>query len=188
MRVFWGLIVALLAASLFFGLNAESRRRAVQRSQASVETGEIVQLGRVVDGDSVVVKNAAGENVSIRLLGVKAFSADGKDDTAAFGNLAVQKLQDLLEDKPIRVLLHSTPKDRHGRMIAELFVDDNNVGVEMIRAGVALAYTVYPFASLTIYLEEQEAARASKKGLWRNESVASRADLLAREWGRRASR
>jgi hypothetical protein len=49
-RFFWVLIAALLGASVFFGLNAESRRRDVQASETTLANGAVVSVQRVVDG------------------------------------------------------------------------------------------------------------------------------------------
>lgn len=184
-RFFWFLITALLGASLFFGLSAETRRRGVQASKAAeVGNGEMVQFVRAVDGDSIVVTNEAGEKVSVRLLGIKAFSPEGKDAAATAGRVAAQALETKLKEKPVRISLHSTPKDKHGRAIAELYVGADNIGLQLVEEGVVLTYTVYPFPLLTRYLEEQEGARAAQKGLWANGDLVKKADLLAREWAR----
>jgi hypothetical protein len=121
-RFFWLLIAALLGAAAYFGLNAESRRRAVQTSQATLESGAVVQLQRVVDGDTLLV-DAAGQTVVVRLLGIKAFpTLPERDPVARFGKAAADDLRRLTENQPLRVLLHEPPKDRHGRTLAELFV------------------------------------------------------------------
>lgn len=182
-RVFWGLVVALLGASAYFGANAEHRRREVQRGEASVSTGAIVRLSRVVDGDTVLVQTDAGGSVAVRILGIKSFDPSGdKDPSARAGQAAVAALRKMLEDKPIRVLLNAEPKDKHGRTIATLFVDDKDVGLTLLKQGLVMAYPVFPFPALTIYLEEQEAARADRRGLWADAEAARRADLLLAEW------
>ncbi len=184
-RVFWGLIFVLLGAGVFFAFNAETRRRSVQaKKAATVQTGEIVSFVRAVDGDSIVVLNPTGERVSVRLLGVKAFAHEGKNATAVHGRAAFQMLEQKLTDKAIRVRLETT--DKHGRAIAELFVENQNLGRTMVREGLVLVYTVYPFNSMTDYLEEQATARAEKKGLWGNSETVKQAELLGREWQRQS--
>ncbi len=184
-RVFWGLVVALLGASAYFGANAEQRRREVQRGEASVSTGAIVHLSRVVDGDTVLVQNPDGGSVAVRILGVKSFDPAGdKAPTARAGQAAVAALGRMLGEKPIRVLLNAEPKDKHGRTIATLYVDDKDVGLTLVKQGLVLVYPVYPFPALSMYLEEQEAARAARRGFWSDPEAAHRADLLLAEWRR----
>jgi micrococcal nuclease len=185
--IFWGLIAILVGASAFFAIGAEGKRRELQQAEATLENGQVVSLASVVDGDSMLVRTEAGEQVSVRLLGVKAFDTKlDKDLTSAYGQAAVDELHRRLEGKPIRVLLHTTPKDKYGRAIATLFVEERDVGLELVKAGLALTYTVYPFPTMQIYLQEQELARADRRGVWANPEAAQRALALAAEWRRQA--
>jgi endonuclease YncB( thermonuclease family) len=185
--IFWTLITVLLGASIFFARGIEMQRREVRATEAKLESGAIVSLAEVVDGDTLLVQTEAGEKASVRLLGVKAFDTKlDKDVTGTYGQAAVDALRRRLEGKPIRVLLHSTPKDKYGRAIATLFVDERDVGLELVKEGLALAYTVYPFPTMQIYLKDQELARADRRGLWGNPDAVVRADALALEWRKQA--
>jgi endonuclease YncB( thermonuclease family) len=181
------LIAALLGASVFYGLNAESRRRSVQQSEAALANGAIVSVVRVIDGDTLLVHDEAQKPVVVRLLGIKALPVQPERDPGArFGRAAIDELGRLTENQPVRVLLHSTNKDRHGRTLAELFVGQDDLGLQLVKRGLALAYTVYPFPSLALYTQEQEEARANRRGLWNDAQVARQADLLIAKWGREA--
>jgi endonuclease YncB( thermonuclease family) len=175
----------LLAAALYFGSNAEARRRAVQKTTGTLTTGDVVQLERVIDGDSLVVAAPDGEKVAVRILGIKTFAPKpDKDIAARFGKAALESIEKTARGEPIRVMLHSTPQDRHGRAIATLFVGGQDLGLSLVKKGLALVYTTYPFASMPHYLTEQETARAKGTGLWADPAVSQRAELLAREWRR----
>lgn len=56
----------------------------------------------------------------------------------------------------------------------------------MVRRGLVLVYTVYPFGSMSMYLQEQAKAKADRVGLWSEPDVAKRAELLSREWSRQS--
>jgi micrococcal nuclease len=186
-RFFWVLIAVLLGASVFFGLNAESRRRAVQTSETSLANGAIVSVVRIVDGDTLLVNDEARRPVVVRLLGIKALAVQPERDPASrFGRAAIDELGRLTENQPLRVLLHDSSKDRHGRTLAELFVGQEDLGLHLVKRGLALAYTVYPFPSLPLYTKEQEEARAERRGLWNDEHAARQADLMIAKWGREA--
>ncbi|MCA9627229.1 MAG: thermonuclease family protein [Myxococcales bacterium] len=183
---FWLLVMVLLAASVVFGFGAEGRRRQVQSSESSLATGDIVGLAEVVDGDSLVVVKGE-QRVAVRLIGIKAFDPKSDPgDASRFGREAVSELTRLLKDKPIRVLLHDPPTDAHGRTLAELFVDDQDVALDMVKRGLVLVYTVYPFGSMSMYLQEQARAKADRVGLWSESDMAKRAELLSREWSRKS--
>jgi len=183
--LFWGLVTLLLVASLCFGIGAEHQRLQTQAKEATLATGDLVQLIQAVDGDTLLVKLDGDQTVTVRLLGVKAFpTIPDKDPVSPFGKAAMAELERILRDRPIRVMLHATPKDRHGRFLAELYVDDQNVSLNLIRQGLALVYSAFPFASMSLYLRDQELARSERKGLWAVPEVAQRADLLIRQWSK----
>ena len=184
-RGFWALIGVLVGSAFYFGSNAEARRRAVQKSAGTLATGDVAHLDRVIDGDTLLLRNPAGESVAVRVLGIKAFDPKpDKDPASRFGKSAIDEIEKVAREEPIRVMLHSTPQDKHGRTIATLFVEDKDLGLTLVKKGLALVYTPYPFPSMPLYLTEQETAQAKKQGLWADGEIAKRADLLAREWRR----
>jgi micrococcal nuclease len=183
MRFFWSLIAVLLGAAIFFGSQAEERRRLAHQSQAALETGDVVELDKAIDGDSVLVRNAAGETISIRILGIKSFERlPEKDPAARIGRAAVESIEQAARGELIRVMLHSPPADRHGRTLATLFVRDQDLGLSLVKQGLALVYTAHPFPSMPLYLGEQEKARAAKLGLWSERELVGRAELFAGQW------
>jgi endonuclease YncB( thermonuclease family) len=184
-RIFWALIAILLGSALYFGSNAEARRRAVHKTTGTLATGDVVQLDRVIDGDSLVVTNPGGEKVSVRILGIKTFEPKpARDPAARFGKAAMEEIERTAREQPIRVMLHTTPEDKYGRAIATLFVGDKDLGLALVKKGLALVYTTHPFPSMPLYLTEQETAQAKQQGLWADAEIARRAELLAREWQR----
>jgi micrococcal nuclease len=146
--LFWAVVGLLLAASLHFGSNAEARRRAVQKTSGTLSTGDVVRLERVIDGDSLLVAAPDGERVAIRILGIKTFAPKPDEDIAArFGKTAIESIQQSASHEPIRVMLHSTPQDRHGRAIATLFVGDQDLGLSLVKPGPGLHDPSVPFAA-----------------------------------------
>lgn len=181
--IFWALITVLLSASLFFGMNAEQRRKSVQVGSGKIDSGDLVRLIRVVDGDTVQVARDGQEPVTVRLIGIKSFNAKvEKDVVTPFGQAAVEALQRQLADRPVRVMLNSTPKDKYGRYLATLFADDRDVAQHLVRQGLVLVYTVYPFPAMQSYLQDQEQARAGRRGLWASAAASERALAMINEW------
>lgn len=180
---FWSLIALLLSASLFYGLSAEKMRRNVQAGGGKIDSGDLVRLVKVIDGDTVQVAREGQAPVTARLIGIKSFDAKvEKDVVTPFGQAAREALQRVMADKPVRVMLNATPKDKHGRYLATLYADDRDIALYLIRNGLVLVYTVYPFPSLQMYLQEQERARAGRRGLWSNAAATERALAMMSEW------
>ena len=63
-------------------------------------------------------------------------------------------------------------KDRYGREVCAVFVGLTDVGLEQIRAGVAWHYKDYQYEQATrdrlVYRDEEDAAKAAKRGLWKD--------------------
>jgi endonuclease YncB( thermonuclease family) len=181
--LFWGCIALLLGASLFYGVSVEQVRRSVTKGGGKIDSGSIVSLVRVIDGDTVLVAQSDQQPVLVRILGIKAFDASiAKDVAAPYGQATIDTLSRSLQDRPIRVLLHATPKDRHGRYIAMLYVEDQDIGLRLVKDGLVPVYTVYPFPAMSLYLQEQDLARAGRRGFWANDEVTTRALALLNEW------
>jgi len=135
----------------------------------------------------VLVEKQDGQTAAVRIVGIKAFEAtNDKDPSSRFGRAAIDELSRRMRDEPIRVMVQDPGHDRYGRTLAQLFVADEDVGLSLVSAGLALAYTVYPFAALTLYLHEQEAARGERRGLWADAESTKRANLLAAAWRRQS--
>jgi endonuclease YncB( thermonuclease family) len=181
------MLAALLGASAFFGVEGQRLRGALTQEGATVNTGDLVTLVSVTDADSIVVRNPAGEDVPVRLLGIKALEgAPGKDALTVHATVGKSALERALEDKPIRVLLGTPPKDKHNRSLATLYVDDVDVGLRLVRDGHVLVYTPYPFLGMQHYLDAQAQAKSERKGLWADDVAAARADALLAMWRKEA--
>ncbi len=181
--LFWSLIVVLLSASLFFGLNAEQRRKSLQVGSGKIDSGDLVRLVKVIDGDTVQVVREGQEPVTVRLIGIKTFDAKvEKDVVTTFGQAAVEALERLMFERPSRVLLNTPPKDKNGRYLATLFAADKDVALHLVQEGLALVYTVYPFPAMQSYLHEQEIARSGRRGLWASAAARERSQVLINEW------
>lgn len=180
--MFWGLVLLLLASSALFARGALHRKAAIVKPSVTIETGAVVRLEKVVDGDTILVR-VGDETASVRIVGIKAFDPDlTKDPFAVYGKEAVAQLTRVAGEKRIRVMAHVPAKDKHGRILATLYVDDQDLALGLVRDGLAMVYTAFPFPQMQSYLREQAAARVERKGLWGDPAAAIRADALGREW------
>lgn len=185
---FWALIIGLIGATAFYSVGAYRYQSANQQREAKLETGDTVSLAKVIDGDTVVLAKEGQGNVTVRLLGIKTLeSKHGKDEMATYGRAAEEALKRIVAEKPLRVLLNNPPRDRHGRTLATLYAGELDVGLELVAQGHALVYSVFPFSSMPLYLQEQKQARAKHLGLWADPDVSARAEAWFREWEKRGS-
>ena len=112
---------------------------------------------RVLDGDTVVAK-IENRNEKIRLRCI-----DAPERKQEHGQDSAKALQNRILNQEVKVL--SAPeRDPYGRLIADLYVGQDNINLWMVLEGKAWVYTEY-CRDASFYAAEQ-AARVEKRGLW----------------------
>lgn len=99
----------------------------------------------------------AGRAVKIRLEGIDCPEL-GQD----VGTRAKQFTSTLVFSKDVEVKAYCP--DRYGRMVARVYVGDQDVSLELVRAGLAWHFKKY--SSDPVLADAEEQARREKKGLW----------------------
>lgn len=117
-------------------------------------TGKVT---RIADGDTFTMIFENGFEVRVRLLGI-----DSPERRQAFSNKAKQTLSDLIYNKEVKVYYES--KDRYGRVLGDIYINDLNVNHEMVRRGMAWHFIRYSDDEKLAALEKE--ARKNKIGLW----------------------
>ncbi|MEG5064360.1 thermonuclease family protein [Microcoleus sp. B3-A4] len=135
---------------------------------------------RVSDGDTLVASDAAGKDIKVRFACVDApevahTNAEKNSKASAlknqfkWGNLAHQRMQQLVKKGGGRVVLTVTDTDRYGRKVSEVRLPNGTFAQEVLtREGLAMVYRPYlkncPSASV---LEQAEAeAKKNRRGVW----------------------
>ena len=131
----------------------------------SVAVADITGKPRVVDGDTLHINQT-----KIRLHGIDApemkqtcRTSKGKEQLC--GQLAKQALQRLIQGQDITC--KGDERDRYGRLIAVCYTGPYDLNAKMVRQGWALAYRRYSMD----YVDDENAAKVARKGLWRGEFV-----------------
>jgi endonuclease YncB( thermonuclease family) len=112
---------------------------------------------RIADGDTFTMVFENGFDVRVRLNGI-----DSPEKKQAFSKRAKQTLSELIYNKEVKVYYES--KDRYGRVLGDVFVNNLNVNREMIKRGMAWHYKQYSDDETLAQLEVE--ARRNKSGLW----------------------
>lgn len=117
----------------------------------------------VADGDTITVLDDKRQQHKIRLAGI-----DAPEKAQDFGQRSKQSLSDLAYRQQATVETGKT--DRYGRLIGKVTVSCRDVNLEQVRRGLAWHYKVYqreqPPADRLTYAAAENAARASRTGLW----------------------
>lgn len=116
---------------------------------------------RVSDGDTFTVLTANNKQERIRMLWI-----DAPEKSQPYGDVSRQFLADLIAGKTIEV--DCTDKDRYGRNLGYVVINDTNINELMLEKGYAWHYKQFDKNADRARLEQQ--ARANKLGLWREKA------------------
>ncbi|MCE2520076.1 MAG: thermonuclease family protein [Alphaproteobacteria bacterium] len=127
-------------------------------ADARALTGEAT----VVDGDTLVIGTER-----IRLFGIDApESIQDCGDGWPCGREATIAVEDLTADTSIRC--EGDTRDRYDRLIAVCYAGSVDIGGDLVRRGLALAYRRYSMA----YVDHEDEARQHGRGMWSGAFVA----------------
>jgi micrococcal nuclease len=120
---------------------------------------ETVAVIEVIDGDTIVVEGG----YHVRYIGI-----DSPEIDEYYYVEAKQMNAELLDGKKVRLEKDITDKDKYGRLLRYVYVDDVFVNAEMVRQGCAWAMVYPPDIKYLVYLESMEKeARQLKRGFWK---------------------
>ena len=132
-------------------------------------TGKVT---RIVDGDTVVVTDAAGIRSTVRILGIDTpETRKPRSPVQCWGPEASLFARDTLLGETVSVVNDPTQArvDRWGRELGEIAKPDGwNYSVEAARAGMARSYVYqgHPSQVAGAVAEAERQAQAAHRGLW----------------------
>lgn len=149
----WFLAVALVAVGT----------AAFERCRLPDAAGRPTWTVRVVhDGDTVTCHDNEGRAHRIRLLGIDAPEFEQRHGDASRAALA-RKVGER------RVAVESRGFDRHGRLLATLWIDERNINREMVEEGHAWAFGgIAPDPDI---VDAEGRARRGRRGLWADDAA-----------------
>ncbi|MGE5255973.1 MAG: thermonuclease family protein [Hyphomicrobiales bacterium] len=129
---------------------------------------EQFQVYKVVDGNTLMVRNEKDEKITVRLVGIDAPepSTSSGESGQPFGRQSAKHLASLVLGRVVDVQFYGL--DGFGRMLGEVFAGDRNINLEMVRAGFAEVFRGKPAEglSLAVYREAEKEAREANRGKW----------------------
>jgi micrococcal nuclease len=130
---------------------------------------------RIVDGDTIHV-DVGGRVEKVRYIGVNTPEVHHpRKGEEPGGRAAAAVNRDLVSGRRVRLELDAQARDRHGRLLAYVWVADTMVNAELVRRGFAQVMTVPPnVRHQALFLKLQREARESGRGLWAEPAPAAR--------------
>jgi micrococcal nuclease len=145
----------------------ESTTKGISNEQTSAKQNlEKALCVRVIDGDTIVVL-LKGREEKVRLIGI-----DTPERNRPYFNEATKKTASLVLGKEVALEKDISERDRYGRLLRYVYVDNIFVNAELVRLGYATVYTYPPDIKYADYfLKLQREAREARRGLWGIEQV-----------------
>ena len=117
------------------------------------------KVKRVIDGDSILVVDSNDTEFEAQLEGI-----DAPEMKQEFGKESLEALTKMLKDQKVKLTWKST----YDRLLAQVYVADKHVNIEMLRSGMAWHFKRYNKSEELAKIELE--AKQAKKGLWSKES------------------
>jgi micrococcal nuclease len=96
-----------------------------------LDESEFVTVGRIIDGDTIVVDN----DTHVRLLGINT-----PEKREFYYQGAKDFLANLILNKTVKLEYGKEKQDLYGRTLAYIVLDDKNINAEIVRSGFANTY------------------------------------------------
>jgi micrococcal nuclease len=130
----------------------------------------IVQVVRVIDGDTIQVCCIFGDREKVRYIGIN--TPETKHPTKGvehYGKEASEANRKLVDGKPVSLEFDVEQRDRYGRLLAYVFLKDGIfVNAWLVENGYAQVMTVPANVKYQdLFLKLQREAREAGRGLWR---------------------
>lgn len=124
------------------------------------QTASASMMGKVIsisDGDTITVLDSNKAQHKIRLAEI-----DTPEKGQPYGQKAKDALAELVFGKAVNVKV--IDKDRYGRLVGHIYLDELHVNKEMVRIGAAWVYRQYLKDKSLLAVESE--AKAARRGLW----------------------
>ena len=138
----------------------------------SANLGNLVQVVRVVDGDTIVVE-MDGKQYSLRYIGIDTpETVDPRRGVQCFGVEASKENKSLVEGKKVILEKDISETDKYNRILRYVYLklDDGSllfVNDYLVRQGFARNLTYPPDVKYQQrFIEAEREARDNKRGLW----------------------
>jgi micrococcal nuclease len=148
------------------------------------------QVVRVVDGDTIIITRK-GKRERVRFLRVntpESVHPDAKQNTP-MGKVASDFTKRELSSEKVILEFEGDQRDRYGRLLAYIFVGDENFCVTLVEEGLSPYYTAYGLSERydDEFRRAERDARNAHLGIWSTPESTQKYLRLKSKWGQRRS-
>lgn len=177
-KIFFGIVVAF--SILFFASRLSQGNQIsllhANRAQVIATEEQIVKtytVKRVVDGDTIVLEKN-GNTDTVRLIGVNTpETVDPRKPVQCFGREASSFVKSMLLGKSVHLEsdVSQDDRDKYGRLLRYVYLDDMLINEEIISSGFGYEYTYdVPYQFQKEFKASEAYAREGRIGLWSSDT------------------
>jgi endonuclease YncB( thermonuclease family) len=143
------------------------------------------KVTKVFDGDTFIAEDG---NVSFK---VRIAGIDAPEYKQPYSNQSKEYLKKLILNKKIQLKPIHHKLDKYNRLLAQVYLGERNVGLELVREGLAFYYRPfcrdYPHDSKkynydpSIYVEAEKKAKDSKLNIWKLDNLEKPCEFRRRK-------
>ncbi len=130
----------------------------------------VVQVVRIIDGDTIEVCCVFGDRVKVRYIGIDTPETHHPmRGVEPYGMEAAEANRKLVDGKTVRLEFDVEQFDKYGRTLAYVYLEDGTfVNAWLVENGYAMVMTIPPNVKHQgLFLKLQREAREDRRGLWR---------------------
>jgi micrococcal nuclease len=144
---------------------------------------------RVVDGDTIVVRyNGKYEKVRLLCVDTPESVHSDKKQNIPMGKVATRYTQKKLTSKYVNLEFEiKRLRGNYGRLLAYVFVDGENLNLDLVRQGLSPYYTKYGKSEKydAEFRAAEKKARKEKLNIWGDPELTKKYLRLKSKWGQR---
>jgi micrococcal nuclease len=162
------IVVIIIVALLRSGCFSDSGESSGSSEKPAALAEGLYKVQRVVDGDTLLLANKA----RIRLIGADTpdtpETVKPNHPVEPWGPEATEFTKRFVGNGTVRLVFDHERIDRYGRFLAYVYVDDQMLNEQLIRAGLADARTKFRYSSSAkrLFRDAEQEARGARRGIW----------------------
>ncbi len=138
--------------------------------QAPALAQDIYEIKQVIDGDTIEITRY-GKPEQVRLIGLDTpETLDPRKPVQCYGNEASDNSKKLLSGQNVRIEFDQQvgERDRYGRLLAYIWLNDGLINLELIKGGYAHEYTYrsQSYKYQNQFKEAESLAKQAQVGFW----------------------
>jgi len=170
-KIVYFLAIVLAVLELFFN-RGQTKKGLINQAPTITPTiinySEPVKVIRVIDGDTIEIEGGK----KVRYIGINSpeiyhDSTGKKTGEQCFANESYLENKKLVEGKTVTLIKDVSDKDKYGRLLRYVYIDNVFVNNYLIKNGFAKIMTIIPDIKFSQQFKtEEKEAKTNNLGLW----------------------